>query len=123
MQKPKLYTREKGEKHIISFRWYCIKIDIIKQSDFLLIQYGKKEVKFICRVKEGARPPMFLFSRSWTTTRTVGSYRFGHTRKPVDVAQFWRKQCGNSILGRYQSGNMTNLATSSGNIAITATKE
>lgn len=89
---PKVMIFKNNDMRVISVRKF-IDLDIVTAPTFILVQWGKTPVKFLCLLKKNRNPPSFLLSIRWHIKVSIGRIRAGYTRKPLDLSTFWRKQC------------------------------
>jgi hypothetical protein len=96
MGTPKVMIYDGLTRKLISIRKF-VEIDLIKDKDFILLQWGRDPIKFLCYVRKNKKPPTFLFSVRWNTVFCLGRIRFGSTTKPIDLSKFWRTTCAQVI--------------------------
>jgi len=111
MGPPKVMIYEGMTSKLVSVRKF-VEIDFIKDRDFILMQWGRDPIKFLCYVRKNKKPPTFLFSVRWNTTFCLGRLRFGNTSKPIDLSKFWGITCKQVIdLDRSRHTAMTEKKT------------
>jgi len=88
-----IYKEPQKDSILASFRWLGTGFDLLKGTNTLFIQFGRRPVKFFYYAPRTMKMPLFIISAGWEVKFKTPTIRLGTTRRPLDLVKAWRREC------------------------------